>query len=347
MSPSRALLATIEADVRPRGGVLRVEAVRRGVLEDSVLGARLELGDGTALVAPEARVLRRALGAPEVRVPSARVELHRDPVSAYSGLQALRGALPAGVFVERVSVAYEHRAVGKLAMDGVRRQGTEPGSFTAERVQLGHLTWSNAAFSVTAKKQALVVLLGSHATARYLASDGRAGEWLIQVPRQPFGQDPARITGTFSWIVPEDPAVAARGSFRVVLDHWPGPGWPEAGALLGSSGSIAAGIAPTSDATTLRLERLKVETAHFPLDGSGTVTLAERPRIELEARGRRACAELAQVLPSSRYRDVIRAHPALEGESVELSVRLEVATSDGLAPRFEWRLSAGCGLAAL
>jgi hypothetical protein len=203
------------------------------------------------------------------------------------------------------------------------------------------------AFSVTAKSRALEVLLGPRITARYLASDGRAAEWLLQVPRQPFGGDPARITGTFTWIVPEDPAVASRGSFHFVVDDWPQPPWPDARALVGRSGSVSAGVVLSSDPATLRLERLKLETGLFPLDGTGSVTLAEHPEIHLEAKGRRACTELAQALPSSRYRDVIAAYEARDGEFVELSVRVAISTRDGLKPRFDWRLSKGCGLEEL
>jgi hypothetical protein len=347
-SPSRAVLVTLEDEVRPRGGVLHVEKVRRGVLEDSLEGARIELGDGTALVAPQTRVVRRAAGSPEIRVPNARIELRRDPLSAFNGFRTLAGAVPAEVSVGRVSVDYQHRSVGHLTMDGLRRVAeTDDDSFTAQKVRLGRMAWSDVAFSVTARSRALEVQLGPRMTARYLASDGKAAEWLIQVPRQPFGGDPARITGTFTWIVPEDPAVASRGSFHFVVDDWPQPPWPDASALVGRSGSVAASVVLSSDPATLRLERLKVETGHFPLDGTGTVTLAEHPEIHLEAKGKRACTELAQALPSSRYRDLIAAYEARDGEFVELSVRVVISTRDGLMPRFDWRLSAGCGLEEL
>jgi hypothetical protein len=347
-SPSRAVLESLEATVRSRGGVLHVEKIRRGVLEDVVLGARIELGDGTALVAPEARVVRHASSAPEIRVPEARVELHRDPIAAYSGFRTLAGAVPEGLVVERTSLVYEHRSVGRLSLDGVRRvAGAEPDSFAAERVRLGPVTWPNPTFTLKAKDRALEVLLGPRGTARYLASDGRAAEWLVQLPRQTFGREPARFTATFSWIVPDDPALDRRGSFRVILDQWPAPAWPEATALLGNTGAIAAPVTLSPEPSTLRLERAKVETAHFSLDGGGTITLAEQPRLELEAKGRRTCAELLRTLPSSRYRDAIAAHGPREGESVELSLHLELSIRDGSAPRLDWRLSAGCGLAAL
>ncbi|MDQ2647010.1 MAG: hypothetical protein M3020_24610 [Myxococcota bacterium] len=346
-SPSRAVLESLEAAVRSRGGVLHVDEVRRGVLEDVVLGARIELGDGTALIAPEARVVRRASGAPEIRVREARVELHRDPLAAYSGFRTLEGAVPEGLAVERTSLVYEHRSVGRLSLDGVRRvAGAGPDSFAAERARLGPVTWPNPMFTLNAKDRALEVLLGPRATARYLASDGRAAEWLVQLPRQTFGREPARFTATFSWIVPDDPALERRGSFRVILDQWPAPAWPEATALLGNSGAIAAPVTLSPEPSTLRLERLKLETAHFSLDGSGTVTLTEPPRLELEAKGRRACTDLLRTLPGSRYRDAIAAYGPREGESVELSLHLELSLRDSLEPHMDWRLSAGCGLAA-
>jgi len=361
LGPSRAVLDALEAEVRPRGGVLHRGEARTRVLHDDVRGARIELGDGTALEAPEARVSRRWFGPPEIRVPRGRVTLHRDPLSAFSGFRDLEAALPAELSTERVAVDYRHRAVGHLTMDGIRRApGKNAGAFVTEQLQFGRMRWSDVVFSVAARKRALEVTFGEGkgpgATARYLASDGRAGEWLLQVPRQPFGAllgslglkppsgaDATRVTGTLSWIVPEDPAVVARGSFRLILDGWPLPAWPDASALVGNNGSLAATLAPGADPTTVRVENLKVETAHFPLDGSGTVTLTEPPVVELTAKGRRACAELAQSLPDSRYRTVIAAHAAKAGESVELSLGARLAR-DGA--RFEWHASAGCGLEA-
>jgi hypothetical protein len=206
-----------------------------------------------------------------------------------------------------------------------------------------------------------------------LASDGRAAEWILEIPYQSFAalgrslglgswsqDDPSRITGTFSWIVPDDPAQSPRGSLHFVVDRWPEPHWPEASALTGSSGSFGAVVVPAPDG--FRLERVEVAAASFALTGSGTITTAGKPEIRFKASGRRTCGELARQLPPSRYRDTVLATLGLTGEQpasvateahhssgtepgwVELTLLVELLLEHGGSSRFRWHLTPGCGL---
>jgi hypothetical protein len=177
--------------------------------------------------------------------------------------------------------------------------------------------------------------------------------------RTPVSDDAAaRIAGTLSWIVPEDVRLPTRGSCRFVLDGWPRPPWPDASALTGSSGAIAAAIAPSPVNDELRLERVEVSAALFDLRGNGTITLGGAPRIALSTSGRRTCAELSRGLPPSRHREAVRsflgpgalgALPASNAAGraedwVELSLRVELELGATGDLRFLWHLSPGCGL---
>ena len=285
--------------------------------------------------------------------------------------------------------------MGHLILDGVRRvAGDERPSFFAERLLLGGATWPDATFALAMRKRVLEVSFGSgstaRATAKYVPSQAGGTEWMIDVPhqslaalRRPLGlgassaEDVSQIGGTLSWVTPDDPALPSRGSFHFVLDRWYKPRWPEASALTGSSGSVAGAIVRAPDGTRFRLARVEIAAGLFALAGTGTIALGERPKITLEARGRRTCAELAQNLARSRYRDAVRAKLGLARESaaatksesmalkagatesVELSVAIELAVDgrkasqdlgtigSGGGVRFRWHLSPGCGLEEL
>ena len=278
---------------------------------------------------------------------------------------------------------YRHRSLGHLALEGVERTAGE-GSFIAKRLFLGPAGWSDTPFSLEARSRALEVRLGAagdsgpQATAKYLASDGRAAEWILEVPYQSFAalgrslglsswsrDDSSRITGTFSWIVPDDPSLTSRGSLHFVIDGWHEPHWPEANVLTGSSGSLGAVVVPAPDGLGFRLERVEVAAASFDLTGSGTIATAAKPEIRFQATGRRTCGELVRHLPPSRYRDAVLAtlgvtdeqFPTAATESdhsngtqtgwVELELRVELSLEQGGSARFRWHLTPGCGLSEL
>jgi hypothetical protein len=394
--PSRAVVETFRANAAALGGALHVGRVERGAFTEVLRDVRFELDDGASVEAPEVRVSRRPLGKPSVRAPRARVTLRHDPSSSFASVRRLAPAL-AGIETDRVTVDYRHRSLGQLILDGVTRVGgDEQPSFSADRLVLGGASWQEPSFALAMRRRVLEVSFGSNsistprATAKYIPSQGGAAEWMIDVPHQSLAAlrqriglggspavDPSQIAGTLSWVTPDDPALASRGSFHFVLDRWYGPKWPEASALTGASGSIAAAIVPTPEAARFRLARVEIAAGLFALEGGGIIALGERPEITLEARGRRTCADLSEHLPRSRYRDAVRAKLGLErepatatkgksiprtaaaSESVELSVAIALSVigprsrndpgtiGSGGGVRFRWHLSPGCGLEEL
>jgi hypothetical protein len=394
--PSQAIVETFRASVRAQGGALHVGQIEREVFTDVLRDVRLELADGATVEAPEVRVSRRPLGRASVRASQARVTLRHDPPSSFASIRRLAPAL-AAIETDRVMVDYRHRSLGHLVLDGVSRVGGgELRSFSAERLLFGGATWPDARFALAMPRRVLEVSFGSgssstpRATAKYVPSEGRAAEWMIDVPHQslaglrrslglgaPSTEDASRLAGTLSWVTPDDPGLPSRGSFHFVLDRWYTPRWPEASALTGSSGSVAAGIVADADGARFRLARVEIAAGLFALAGSGTISLGDQSVITLEARGRRTCADLSASLPRSRYRDAVRAKLGLDresatatksesiartaaaSESVELSLAIELSVAgmkakndagtrgSGGHARFRWHLSPGCGLEEL
>jgi hypothetical protein len=372
----RAPLETLRLLARAEGMVLDAGAVDRGVFHDTLRDVRVSLPGGAVVRAPEATLSRSPLGAPLLSAPVLAVTLTDDPMRTFSLLDRLAAPRGLELRASRVSVHYRNRATGVLLLDGVsERSGNGPRSLHAETVVLAGARFTDVAFSASRKRESLQILLGAErevsarATATYVPSDGRAAEWRVVLPRRPlvelrraFGlgepspDDTAQVTGTLSWIVPDDVRLAARGSCRFVLDGWPRPPWPDASALTGSSGAIAAAVAPSIAVDELRLERVEVAAALFELRGTGTITLGAPPKAVFSASGRRTCAELAQGLPPSRHRETVRgflgvgspvAATGRADESVELGLRVEVVLGRPGAIRFLWHLSGGCGLAEM
>jgi hypothetical protein len=379
---ARAPLETLRSVVRAEGITLDARAVERGVFRDTLRDVRANLRGGAVVRAREATLSRSPFGVPSLSTPVLEVTLTDEPIRAFSLLG--RVAVPGGIALHasRVSVHYRNRATGVLVLDGVsERSGVEPRLLRAETLSLGAARFADVAFSVAQKWETLEILLGAErgtsarATATYVPSQGRAAEWRVVLPHQPFGElrealglgaaapeDATRIGGTLSWIVPDDVQRAARGSCRFVLDGWPRPRWPDASALTGSSGAIAAAIAPSTVGDELRLERVEVAAALFDLRGKGTITLGAAPKVALAASGRRTCAELSHGLAPSRHREAVRtflgpgsaATPlgtppdsnatGRAGEWVELALRVELVFGAPGSVRFLWHLSAGCGL---
>jgi hypothetical protein len=283
--------------------------------------------------------------------------LHGDPLSSFSRVRSFVNAPLPGIDLGEVSVVYDHRSVGNWLLERVRR-GAAEGAFTADRATLGPQSWSNSAISVVMKPRALELQWGSEteagprAQAKYLAPDERAAEWIIVVPHQPlggFGPKGSSISGTLSWIVQSDPKLAPRGGVRFVLDQWDKPPWPEASALTGSSGSVAAVVIPAADGASFRLERFEVAAALFTLQGRGTFTAGAKPELQLTAKGQRTCSELAEHLAPSRYRDLVRAklEQGIDPGWVELELNVQVTLGAAGSTRFRWHLTPGCGLGEL
>ncbi len=228
--------------------------------------------------------MRRATGTPEIRVLNARVELHRDPLSAFNGFRALAGLSLRSVAWDSV-LGRLRTPLGRASHDGgaAPRRGRKRRLVHRTEGPTRSMAWSDVAFSVTAKSRALEILLGPRMTARYLASDGRAGEWLIQVPRQPFGGDPRASPG--------HSMDRARRSGRCVPRQLSLRRRRLASSRRGPRRARwSAAQAPSLQASPFRPIRDTAARAaegrdrQLPLDGTGTVTLAEHLEIHLEAK---------------------------------------------------------------
>ena len=370
-SPSRSIVDAFRADLQARGGKLQIRKIEGGLLVDVLHDVRVQLNDGATLEASEVRISRRLSGPPSLRIPAVRIKTSSDALSSFASVQKFdlqRSGLD--LDIREVSVECRHRSLGHLVLHGLSRVASRnEHRFAAQRVLYAGATWKDAAFSVTTRNQVLEVTFGSpsntapRASARYMPSNGSTAEWMIDVPSQPFGPlrrslglgvppetDVSRITGAFTWVIPDDASLSPRGSFHGVLDSWPKPPWKEAAALTGSSGSIAAVIVPTPDKTGLRLERVEIAAALFDLRGKGSITFAGQPQLEFRASAKRACTELAKHLRPSAYLDLVRAHvtserPPEKAASVELE--LAVALPSASESAFRWHLSPGCGLSEL
>jgi hypothetical protein len=245
------------------------------VLTDVLHDVRLDFGDGAALKAPGVQLFRGLFGPRSIRAPKAQLSLGGDPLASSSLVRRLVAASPPELEIAELSVDYRHRSLGHLALQGVERTDGE-GAFVAKRFALGRTSWSGTPFSFETHGGALEVRLGAaggsqpRATATYMVSDGRAAEWILEVPYQSFAalgrslgagswtnDDPSRITGTVSWVVPDDPALAPSGSFHFVIDRWDEPPWPEASALTGSSGSGWFGKLPVVPDARMRARRIR------------------------------------------------------------------------------------------
>lgn len=372
-------VADLVAVARTKGLTLEVGSVERGLGSDRLRDVRLRLQGGAVVRASEAHLRRGLFAMPSLTVPEARLTLTGTPTESHAQALELRELGELGelrLHVGRLSVDYRHRDAGSLAFEGITVRGEgEPWKLRADTLRLGSASWSDVAFAVGRARRTLEVTLGAdpaalpRATATYVPSDGRASEWRVLIPHQPLGgfaaaaglgiaphDARARIGGTLSWITPEAPERGPRGSFRFVLDGWPRPPWPEAAALTGSSGSLAAVLVPSPDSGGFRLERVEIAAALFELRGAGSITAGKTMSGSIQASGRRTCGELASSLPPSRHRELVRgflgdgadpkgaAPGGRAAEFVELSLRLELFGGSGGAPGFYWRLTPGCGL---
>jgi hypothetical protein len=378
----RPPLDDLKAWGREKGIAIESRAVERGWLADTLRGVEFGFSSGAVGHAPEVRLSRSPYAGRSLEAAAVRVSLRGDPIEVLPQITELEElAKVPGVRVSRLSIDHQHPSIGSLVLDGIGLRGaTVPHALRAEMLVLGKTRWSDVVFSIHEKPKTLEVLLGAEpaalprAKATYVPSDGSASEWRISVPHQPLGalraafglgagppDSATRLAGSLSFILPDARDAPSRGSFRFVLDGWERPPWPEANALTGSSGALAAVLVPTPGGDEVRLERVEVAAALFELRGSGKLQLRDTIRGHLSASGRRTCAELATALPPSRHRQAVRGYlglgpeaagqgqPATRaegpgGESVQLSLRIDISTGPSGSLAFSWELTPGCGL---
>jgi hypothetical protein len=202
-------------------------------------------------------------------------------------------------------------------------------------------------------------------TLNVTRSPGEGVEWALDIPSQPLSEWADRIglridqtwaeavfVGIGSVIVPDSPALSARGVYRFTVDNWHLPSWPEARLLTGRSGAVALRISPGPGATHA-ISRVEITAGLFSLVGDGQLSFGEPNRLTFRAQGELSCALLLAHLPASNYREHIQAYlrENRENSAQESSIRLELSVQaeapHGPPLKFRWRLHAGCGLSEM
>jgi len=361
----------LDETARAHGGSIEIGAVERNLFDSKLHDVRLGLRHGVTIRAPVAYVQHGLLGDSTLDVPDALITARAEPRASFETLYDFLASPTPPPMVGALTLDFLHRSLRGVQLDGLSGSASERSlSLRAETVHVGAAMFSDTPLAVSSPHGILTVDLGAtkrsgpRATARYAPSDGRAAEWLVDIPHQSFAalraalrlgrvrpEDHSHIAGTVSWIVPDDPTLSSRGSARFVVDQWYRPDWPEASALTGSTGSLAARIVPEPSGT-LRLERVEVGAAVFALEGTGTISAEGEVTASLDVSGRRTCSQLSENLAPSRYRQSVHAFleqtrpnaTAVSDGSVELRLVIDLRTGNPGWARFAWHLTAGCGL---
>jgi hypothetical protein len=364
-----ALLRTLRIGSEAGGAAAKLVGLRRGLTEVTAERAELELEPGVRVEAAGVRIVRPLFSKPSVSVDAARVTLGGAPMVAWERWARASAWSEAPVSIRRLTVRHEDGGLPAIDFsDVVRTPQAGAELLQSARLTIGQKSWSDVAFAMRRRGAVLEFTLGKapppeqRVTIKHVMSDGAASEWMLNVPYQPvvpllapLGVAPstasggAKATGVVSIIVPEAAERRPFGNLRVVVDDWPQPSWPEVSSLVGRSGSFGVSLLYRGDGRTWTLPRIEVSTGLFTLSGTGSMTWSEPLELAAELRGSRSCDELGTHLPSSSYRDRVRAYvaqrPASRGsERAELALSLSMnAGADGKLTMV-FRLAPGCGL---
>lgn len=269
----------------------------------------------------------------------------------------------------RFSLTYGHRPFGQVVLEDARVDSSEPGTYrvSAQRFWLNQASYPELTFSLRKHVETIELRQEPQGDVKPLELNytpgGGAKLWLFSLPHQPargalahYGlpllpdRDPTRLLTSLSLVVPDAADKPVRGRLELVLDAWPKPDWPDTKALLGDTLSLGARVEPAEQGGSWALEDARVSLLLFTLSGQGHIDWAEPPAFALDASGERTCEQLRKNLEPSVYLDDITrflaAQPASAAKgSVRLSVHLRVSPTSGVR-EIDWRLTAGCGLAA-
>lgn len=337
-------------------------------------GVRITVG---ALTIPVAIV-----GDRELRAQSIHVRLTGEPSTLFDGLPALKLLIEKATAVRLadVSVEYEHRFFGRVALEGVTlesQQGLEV--VRAAQVQLDAAKWQNVTLAVRRRNRLIEVGLGdtsvqdAKAVLGYFESSRGASQWALTVSHQSarrFGQnigwdpgpafDATTIGGSLTFVVPDDPALKIRGSLQAAFDLWPKPAWPEIDAVMGNTTSVFARLEPSNDLRHWALAKVSLSQSLYTLEGAGRLNLDDHPTLLFDVSGARNCAQLQAHLPPSIYLENVKRYlePSHAGAAVatgdsksleEVTIRLQLSATNpkNSTDHMGWHLSPGCGMAEL
>lgn len=366
------------------GVVLRFGAVQATPWRTTLRAVEVEFArvPGLKAVADTATLHRHGGGAglPEVAVEHLTVTVPAGALVAIEELAQLPLWRELSLDWRRLTVRYENRLVGAVLFDDVRLQRTVAGAspslsaavaplvVSAGSAQLGSRRWENVVLGLRRRGQMLEVGLGSAAIASapvvlgFFAPQGPAATFIGTLAHPPApllaralglrlapGFEAARIGGSLSFAVFDDPSRPVAGTVELIASGWPSPAAPDAAVILGKTVGFGARLVPAPDGTAAALEGVRVSTSLFSLFGAGRLQLQPDLRLTLDLSGSLTCAQIRGNLPPSDVRDAVSKYldgpPKRAAERATMRIQLDAALTTTEAPRVDWKLDAACGLA--
>lgn len=368
----------LQARATARGASLHFGEAHDSMFGESIKRARFDLGSEVSITLERATLRQRLLAAPVLAVDSAHIVLNGSPAALWNRWATTAAWRDVPITFAQSTVEYRDPSVGHVSLANAKfeRRGEEL-LVTASRLTFNGQPWNDVTLAIAQPKTTVRIGIGeatqpaSQVELRYVPSQSNAAEWMLNIPSQSLGSllerlgagkapqtDRSRVAGTLTAVVFDDATKPTRANLQLIIDHWFVPAWPEATAFTGRSGSIGAHLEPGPDANTWMLTRVEASAAIFSLKGKGTLTVGDPSRFTFVASGTRNCAQLAAHLPTSVYREQVRAYlerakhsPTTptnpEEQTVELRLSAELSLGTNGQKKFVWHLSAACGLAEL
>ncbi len=378
----RQLLERLAAQAAQRGIQVELGAIRHGLLSSTVHHVKLSFSraPGVSVSMDELVASADLFGAPQVDIDRLVVSLTGEPSTLHSSLAALPSRDGIDLTIRHVGVEYLHRIFGKLKLDDVKvEQRGAVALVRAESARIGEVGWKNIQFSIARRNEMIEVGVGDGPIQSapiqigYFPSSRGASQWAVTVIHQSARTlgarvgwdlgaefDSASLVGSLSFIVPDDPTLAVRGSVQVAIDGFPRPKWASAEQLLGNTISFTSRIEPSRDMSLWNLPQVDVATSLYSMVGVARIHLGKASRFAADVSGALNCAQLGAHLPPSSYLDGVRRHlaqvdrvPAANSEAdphpeeARLRLQLSATLADNGPHHVAWHLSNACGLPEL
>jgi hypothetical protein len=376
------VLPKLQAQLTKLEAKVTVSASTKSLFASTYKDLRVDFGTEVSVVTRQAQARRTFFAPPSVYLEEATYILRGKPDALWRqwlGMTRL-GELP--IHIDNASVDYQDRAIGNVALTNATfQQQNESLRVRATQLTFNGKRFSDVSLAVSRPQTVVSIGLGNGtAELSYVPRAEYAAEWMLSIPSQPLYplleklgskpttvNDTARITGTASVIVFDDASKPLRGSMRLVIDNWFVPPWPEARAITGNTGAIGIHMESTGDGSTWKLSRVETNAAVFSLVGTGILSFGEPSRLSFTVSGTRNCAQLAEHLPPSTYRETVKTYlerdksfrdkvpdtttnnapTAIENRTVELRLNVDMTIGTGGQTRFLWHVAEGCGLREL
>jgi hypothetical protein len=378
----RQLLERLTAQASKRGIHVELGVVTCGVFSSTLQQVKLSFNraPGVSVVVNDLVASAGFFGVPRVRIDRLVVSLTGAPSTLYSNLVELPSWDGVDWATRHVRVEYLHRIFGRLQLDEVKieKRGTRA-LVSAESARIGEVGWKSIQCSVARRNEMIELGVGdgpiqnSPIQVGYFPSSRGASQWSVTVNHQSARTlssrvgwdlgaefDAASVVGSLSFIVPDDPSLATRGSVQLAIDGFPKPKWPDAELLLGNTISFTSRIEPSLDMSLWDLPQVDVGTSLYSMVGVARVHFGKTPRFAADVSGALNCAQLNAHLPPSVYLNGTRRYLArVDGvptastrakphaEEARLRLQLSATVADEGPRHVAWHLNEACGLPEL